>query len=684
MLGLLGLMLLTWISLVLVAETSILITKFDNAVLRWFAGFRTEPLTDVLKAINAVLASEWTIRILRASAILVLLFFKRFRHLFVLLGSIFLVGWITTVVSLTAPRARPLGVDILAPWQGGSHPSRPAAALAVTLIGLIYCLVPPGKPRDRAKIGLRIAIPVFLLTRLYLGVEHPTDIVFGAVLGLTIPLVAFRLFTPNEAFPVTYKRGRTAHLDVEGPRGEAIKHALEDQLGITVLEAKPFGLAGSGGSTPLRLKVEGNPDTYLFAKLYAANHLRADRWYKLGRTLLYGRLEDEGSFSTVRRLVQYEDYLLRVMRDADIQVPRPYGFVEITPESEYLLVTDFVEGAQEITDAEVNEGVMDGALSIVRGLWDAGVAHRDIKPSNVLLRDGNVHLIDVAFGEVRPSPWRQAVDLANMMIVLALRSDPKKVYERALLFFSPAEIAEAFAATHSVTMPSQSRSMMKKERRNLVKEFRALAPRAHAISVQRWTFRRVALMTGVLLAAFLGISMAIGNLPGAGLLPASPPSAASYATLGRRPDCRPVTDSLALLAQSVPSASRVPCLEALPLGWSFQGAGVTNEGAEFFLESDRAEGRQVQMIFSETCDTSGASQVPSDEPFAERFERVRIDDVHYSGSRYYVFEGGCAEYRFDFRGEGRTALATEISGAMTFVGRDELSAIAQEEIGMGI
>jgi len=33
------------------------------------------------------------------------------------------------------------------------------------------------------------------------------------------------------------------------------------------------------------------------------NHVRADRWYKLGRTILYGTLEDEKAYSSVRRLV---------------------------------------------------------------------------------------------------------------------------------------------------------------------------------------------------------------------------------------------------------------------------------------------------------------------------------------------------------------------------------------------
>ena len=114
-----------------------------------------------------------------------------------------------------------------------------------------------------------------------------------------------------------------------GRRGQAIHRALEDQLGIQVEEVKPFGLSGSAGSTPLRVKVKGDPETWLFAKLYAGSHLRSDRWYKLGRTLLYGRLEDEKPFNTVRRLVQQEDYALRLMHGAGVR--SPFGIVEITP-----------------------------------------------------------------------------------------------------------------------------------------------------------------------------------------------------------------------------------------------------------------------------------------------------------------------------------------------------------------
>ena len=170
----------------------------------------------------------------------------------------------------------------------------------------------------------------------------------------------------------------------------------------------------------MRIRIAGGSSTWLFGKLYARSHLRADRWYKLGRELLYGRLEDEKPFHTVRRLVQQEDYALHKLHLAGLPTPRPYGFVELTPEREYLLVTEFFDDATELGEADIDDGVVDDGLALIRKLWDTGLAHRDIKPANLLVRDGHLLLIDVAFVQARPSPWRQAVDLANMMLCLAL------------------------------------------------------------------------------------------------------------------------------------------------------------------------------------------------------------------------------------------------------------------------
>jgi membrane-associated phospholipid phosphatase len=513
-----GAVLLVWAAILTNRRTAVLVLEADDAVVQWLAGMRTALLTDVMQTVHA-LGSRWTVRVLFWSTVVVLVALRRFRQLFVFLGATLTVTALTALFAYAFVWPRPLGVEILGDWTGYAHPSRPVAVFTATVVGMLYSLVPQGRLRQLGKLAIAVLVTALSVSLIYLAVNWPSDTIVGAIIGVTIPLVAFRLLAPNEVFPVTYRRGRSAHLDVGGRRGQAIHRALEDQLGVQVLEIEPFGLSGSAGSTPLRIRVKGEPETWLFAKLYAGSHLRSDRWYKLGRTLLYGRLEDEKPFNTVRRLVQQEDYALRLMYGAGVRSPEPFGVVEITPEREYLVVAEFFDDATELGEAEVDEAIIDDGLRIIRRLWDAGLAHRDIKPANLLVRGGRVHLIDVFFAEVRPSPWRQAVDLANMLLVLATRCSPQQVYGRARRQFGDAEIAEAFAATSGITMPSQLRRTMREQGRDLHAEFLTLLPeRPHPISTQRWSVRRVGLLLGVLLLGLLALLTVLSNLSAAGLL----------------------------------------------------------------------------------------------------------------------------------------------------------------------
>jgi tRNA A-37 threonylcarbamoyl transferase component Bud32 len=498
---LVGVVVVAGVAIGTVQPVAVAVDVADNAVLRAFVSIRTPWLTQAARAAG-VLSTPLGVLAVWWATLAVLLIWRRWRHLLVSAVALFTVTLVISLAVDMVRRPRPLGVEALGDWTEFAMPSLPMGILTAILVISLYTLVPAGRLRERGKLVVAGLLGVTALSRFYLAQEGPFDVLFAVAVGVAIPLALFRMFVPNEAFPVSYRRGRTAHLDVTGARHDAIAHALEEQLGVIPVAIKPFNLEGSGGSTPLRITVKGDPETYLFAKLYSATHLRSDRWYKLGRTLLYGQLEDEKAFNTVRRLVQYEDYLLRLMRDAGLPVPPPYGVVEITPEREYVLVTEFLDNAHEIGEVDVDDDLIDQGLGIVRRLWEAGLAHRDIKPANLMVRNGRLYLIDSAFGELRPSPWRQAVDLGNMMLVLALRTSPERVYARARQQFSVAEITEAFAATRGLTMPSQLRQLMRQQGRDLHVEFVALLPeRPHPIRIQRWTVRRVALIVGLVIAA---------------------------------------------------------------------------------------------------------------------------------------------------------------------------------------
>src|SRR6185437_5569329 len=171
--------------------------RFSTWVLRGLAGMRTPWLTDVANGIK-VAGSSWGVTVLGLSAVALTMAFRRWRHLLVFLCSLFFLEIVVQWIYFGLSRPRPYGVQIIASWGGYSAPSAPVAVL----------------------------IAAFCLARLYLGVEHPGDALFGVALGVAIPVTAFRFFTPNEVFPVVYRRGRTAHVDVTGRRGEAIRQAM--------------------------------------------------------------------------------------------------------------------------------------------------------------------------------------------------------------------------------------------------------------------------------------------------------------------------------------------------------------------------------------------------------------------------------------------------------------------------
>jgi tRNA A-37 threonylcarbamoyl transferase component Bud32/membrane-associated phospholipid phosphatase len=493
------------------------VTRADLVVLDALAGLRTDLVVDVAEGV-ATLGSIWTFRALLWTTLVALVVVRRFQHLFVVLAVLLLASVTNSLVAVWLGRMRPAEVDVLGSWDGYSHPSVPIATTALGLTVVLFTITPAGPWRVRGAWAAGVALALLAASRLLLAVDHPTDVAAGLVTGVALPSVAFRLLTPDEAFPVTYRRGVRAHLDVGGRRGDAIRTGLLRQDGLRVTGIVPVGLGSSAGSTPLRIVVDdGGHEQQLFGKLYASTHMWSDRWYKLARTVRYGRLEDERPFNTVRRLVEYEDHMLRVFRDAGLPSPQPLGIVEITPEREYLILTDFLDGAVHVNEAETTDDVIDGALGAVRRMWDAGLAHRDIKPGNVMVRDGRVSLIDVAFAEMRPTPWRQAVDLANTMLTLALSAPPERVYERALAEFSPEEIGEAFAASRGVTIPAQLRSLLRTRDDDLIARFCALAPPTPPVAIQRWTVRRAVLTVAVVAGVALAAALVAVNLRLAGL-----------------------------------------------------------------------------------------------------------------------------------------------------------------------
>jgi serine/threonine protein kinase len=349
---------------------------------------------------------------------------------------------------------------------------------------------------------------------------------------------------------------------------------------------------------------------------------------------------------------------------------------------------EMIEDAEELLDRPVTDETIRSGLREVRKLWNAGLAHRDIKPSNVLVKGEDVYLIDVAFGEARPSPWREAVDLANMMLVMGLGAEPERVYRIATEVFTQDEIAEAFAATQRVTVPSQSRQMLKKDRRELVTRFRKLAPARAPVSIQRWSYRRLSLTVAVMVCVFIAGGLVTSNLRGAGLT--TPPEATqgSFALVVREPFCHNVMglDAMGLMAQSVPSAAFIPCTTPASQGWEFHGMDVRSGRTKIFFDAvpefASPERHELVVVMKSTCPARG-EEVASGDPRIRRLEDSDPAPASFTGVRRFIFEGGCIEYRFDLEGDDWPNFVSASSLALDFRSRASLNAEIQRRLGWG-
>jgi tRNA A-37 threonylcarbamoyl transferase component Bud32/membrane-associated phospholipid phosphatase len=638
----------------------------DDTIVRWMSELDLPGIDRISRWVSYA-SSWWVIQLASWLLPVALVILRRWRLLLIELVVSQLAQLVHLWLYNVTTQPRPFGVRLLGSWGGWSMPSIHMLALSGLSVIALYTLVPEGRLRNRLKWLVAVLVVLVALARLHLGVDSLTAILIAVLVAVSLGVAAFRLFAPSEVFPVTYRRGRTAHLDVGGARGEAIRRAVEEQLGVTVSDIEPVGLSGSAGSTPLRLSVDGAAAPYLFGKLYSRTHLRSDRWYKLGRELLYGRLEDEKPFNTVRRLVQQEDYALRVFRDAGLPGPKSYGFVELTPEREYLLVTEFLEDATELGEATtVDDALIDEGLHLVRLLWDAGLAHRDIKPANLMVRDGHIVLVDVAFAELRPTPWRQAVDLANMMLCLALRSSAQQVYERAVLQFTIEEISEAFAAARGLALPSQLRRALRADARDVHGDFlRRLPEPPRPIRVQRWTMRRVAvasLAVGVVVLLALNWARLFSN-----------DNTRTPVNVEARCDAM---EPMWLQAQAVQTAELVPCVASLPVGWSFGLLTVNNGRSTITVDHDRAGAKAIDLRFAAACDVSGATEVSADVPGARRFERRDTDGTQPVLTWYEVFAGGCSTVRLSSdvaAPEVLDEITAQAGQVISYVTRDDLA-----------
>lgn len=142
---------------------------------------------------------------------------------------------------------------------------------------------------------------------------------------------------------------------------------------------------------------------------------------------------------------------------------------------------------------------------------------------------------------------------------------------------------------------------------------------------------------------------------------------------------------LVLEAQSVPSATYLPCIAELPIGWQFGGSQIRDDGTTLWLDHDRAGFHAVEVVLAPRCDVAAAVQVPPapDEVGMQTYQQPESLDP-FVGTRSLLFPGGCIEYRYRFSEGSASALVIEADRALSSVPRTAVVARVRRDLDLSL
>ncbi|HUJ67346.1 MAG TPA: hypothetical protein VLX59_17495 [Acidimicrobiales bacterium] len=139
---------------------------------------------------------------------------------------------------------------------------------------------------------------------------------------------------------------------------------------------------------------------------------------------------------------------------------------------------------------------------------------------------------------------------------------------------------------------------------------------------------------------------------------------------------------LGLVAQSVPTAAYIPCLNPLPPGWRASGFQAASGHSQFSLRSNLAPSQPVQVRLEAACDVAGATATTPRGPGVSTYTKLRTISPRYSGTLIDVFPGGCVTYQFNFQRGPHIGLIENFESAVALFPRQQLAVELHRRLGI--
>jgi uncharacterized membrane protein YbhN (UPF0104 family) len=399
---------------------------------------------------------------------------------------------------LPRPAASRLYYAIIMSKPGASH----ANALDPYLVGLVAFITMiglTGRPGWRNALGL--AIGVYAVVQLAVlnitGLSILITLLAGRAIGLAVRYGAGSASQRPPALEIV------GALDIGDGEVTAIRRVTQPSV----------GLAGSRYYEVVT-RDAGPLDVVVFDRDQQA----AGTFYRLYRLIRVRGQVARGVPLSVERTVERQALLSYATQDAGVPTPRLRTVVRVGPEAA-VLAYEHCEGTTLAGRNRCTDEELSRIWDTVNRLHARNVAHRGLSADRILFTpDDQVMLLDPGDGDVAASELQVRLDLAQLILELALYVGPEKSAQLAVEKVGTHGLADVVPLLQPVALVRSTRHALRRRRDVLPalrKALQAAVPSDEVVPVQLERIRARTLVT--LVASVAAVYLLAGELAQASL-----------------------------------------------------------------------------------------------------------------------------------------------------------------------
>ncbi|WP_128905578.1 RIO1 family regulatory kinase/ATPase domain-containing protein [Halorubrum amylolyticum] len=229
-------------------------------------------------------------------------------------------------------------------------------------------------------------------------------------------------------------RGRVDWPDIERVVRELADRYDRDEMRVRFLDADNWL------STPMVV------DDDLFVKVITRQNTLVHALFTTGRNLGAFSAGTEGFFEryeTPYEMARHELEATRKVRDIGVNAPEPIEALEVGDLG--VVVLEYLPEFRTLDelDAEDVAALAPALFATLRTIHDAGLAHGDLRAENVLVRDGDLYVIDATSVSEEGRASARSYDLASALAALEPLIGAADAVDAALDSYSTDEILAA-------------------------------------------------------------------------------------------------------------------------------------------------------------------------------------------------------------------------------------------------